>query len=315
MTVRMIGADEVAERLTYDVCIPLMRDAMIALSTGRTKQLLRGIIQLEDGNAFGVMPGAMVDGAFGAKLVSVFPGNVARGGLSHQGVITVFDPESGAVAAVVDAGSVTGIRTAAASAAATQVLAREDAVRLAVLGTGEQARRHVEAIRVVRPLTRVTIWGRDRERARLLAEDLEAHVAESIDDAVADADIVCTVTGAPEPILSSAQVRDGTHINAVGSSYAGPAEIANDLVVRARYFADHREGVINQGAEFLRAKAAGLIDDAHILGEIGEVFAGMRPGRTGAAEVTIYKSLGNIVQDLACAAWLCRDDNSAPALV
>lgn len=304
MTVRMIDADEVEARLTYDVCIPLMRDAMIALSTGRSKQLLRGIIQLGDGNAFGVMPGAMIGGAFGAKLVSVFPGNVARGGLSHQGVITVFDPESGAVAAVVDAGSVTGIRTAAASAAATQALARDDAFRLAVLGTGEQARRHIEAIRLVRPLTDVTIWGRDAERACALAAEVDAHVADSIDDAVADADIVCTVTGASEPILSSAQVRDGTHINAVGSSYAGPAEIASDLVTRARFFADHREGVINQGAEFLRAKAAGLVDDSHVLGEIGAVFAGMQHGRVGTADVTLYKSLGHIVQDLACAAWL-----------
>lgn len=314
MTVRMIGADEVAERLTYDVCIPLVRDAMVALSTGRSKQLLRGIIQLGGGNAFGVMPGAMTGGAFGAKLVSVFPGNVARGGLSHQGVITMFDPESGAVAAVVDAGSVTGIRTAAASAAATQALAREDAVRLAVLGTGEQARRHVEALRLVRPLADVTIWGRDAQRAHALAASLGASAIDSIDDAVADADIICTVTGASEPILSSAQVRDGTHVNAVGSSYAGPAEIASDLVVRARFFADHREGVINQGAEFLRAKAAGLVDDRHILGEIGEVFAGTRPGRTGAANVTIYKSLGHIVQDLACAAWLCGTGNDRPAL-
>ncbi len=305
MTVRMIGAEEVNAHLTYDICIPLVRDAMIALSAGRTQQLLRGIIPLGDGNAFGVMPGAMDGGVFGAKLVSVYPGNVARGGLSHQGVIAVFDRESGALAAIVDAGSVTGIRTAAASAAATQALARDDASRLAVLGTGEQARRHVEAIRTVRPLTRVTIWGRDAKRAGRLAGDLDAEPCATVDAAVADADVICTVTGAPEPILSLAQVRDGTHINAVGSSYAGPAEIANDLAVRVRFFADHRESVLNQGAEFLRAKAAGLIDDTHVLGEIGEVFAGSLAGRESARDITLYKSLGSIVQDLACATWLC----------
>lgn len=308
MTVRMIGAEEVVERLTYDVCIPLMRDAMIALSAGRTKQLLRGIIGLGDGNAFGVMPGAMADGAFGAKLVSVFPGNVARGGLSHQGIIAVFDPDTGALAAVIDAGTVTGIRTAAASAAATRALARPDASRLAVLGTGEQARRHVEAIRAVMPLTRVTVWGRNAKSAEALAESLGVEIASTVDAAVEGADIICTTTGASEPILSSAQIRDGTHINAVGSSRAGPAEIANDLVVRARFFADHREGVLAQGAEFLRAKEAGLVTDAHVLGEIGEVFAGTLQGRTAASDVTLYKSLGSIVQDLACAAWLCGSD-------
>ncbi|MEP6784810.1 MAG: ornithine cyclodeaminase family protein [Sphingomonadales bacterium] len=306
MTVRMIGAAEVAERLTYPVCIELMRNAMIALSMGRTKQLLRGIIDLDDGNAFGVMPGALADGPFGAKLVSVFPGNVAHGGLSHQGLVMLFDPKSGAPTAVIDAGTLTGIRTAAASAAATDALARADATHLAVLGTGEQAQRHIEAIHSVRPLNRVTIWGRDASRASALASALGADVADTVDAAVANADIICTVTGARDPILSSAQVRDGTHINAVGSSRAGPAEIANDLVVRARFFADHREGVLSQGAEFLSAKAAGLVNDVHILGEIGQVFAGTLPGRTSVADITLYKSLGSIVQDLACAAWLCE---------
>lgn len=307
MSVRMIGAQEVEARLTYDICIPLMREAMIALSTGQTKQLLRGIIDLGAGNAFGVMSGAMDDGPFGAKLVSIFPGNVARGGLSHQGVIAMFDPETGAPTAIIDAGSVTGIRTAAASAAATQALAREDATRLAVLGTGEQARRHIDAIRTVRSITQVTIWGRDAERARTLADVVGGDAAVTVDQAVQDADIICTTTGAHDPILSASQVRNGVHINAVGSSRAGPAEIANDLVVRARLFADHRDGVLNQGAEFLCAKAAGLVDDSHVLGEIGQVFANSLPGRTSATDVTMYKSLGSIVQDLACGAWLCRD--------
>ena len=307
MTVRMIDAKEVEARLTYDVCIPLMREAMTALSAGRTRQLLRGIIDLGNGNAFGVMPGAMNDGPFGAKLVSVFPGNTARGGLSHQGVIAMFDPETGAPTAIVDAGSVTGIRTAAASAAATDALARRDATRLAVLGTGEQARRHVEAIRAIRSIGHVSVWGRDRDSARTLASAVGGEAVSTIDQAVGDADIICTTTGASDPILSASQVRDGTHVNAVGSSRAGPAEIANDLVVRARFIADHRDGVLVQGAEFLRAKDAGLVDDGHVIGEIGQVFAGTLAGRTSDADVTLYKSLGSIVQDLACAAWLCRN--------
>lgn len=312
---KVIGAEEVARRLTYAACIPLMREAMIALSAGRTKQLLRGIIDLDRGNAFGVMPGALdasvQGGAFGAKLVSVFPGNVAKGGLSHQGLVLLFDPETGAPAAVIDAGELTAIRTAAASAAATDALARPDAHRLAILGTGEQARRHIEAIRHVRPIDRVTIWGRDAHKAEALAADLPADLgAEAAPDvaaAVAGADIVCTTTAAPEPILFAHQIAPGTHINLVGSSRAGPAEADNALVARARFFADHRAGVLAQGAEFLRAKAAGLVDDAHLLGEIGEVMAGTRPGRLTPQDVTIYKSLGSIVQDLAAAGWLVRE--------
>jgi ornithine cyclodeaminase len=301
---KIIDAEEVARRLTYEACIPLMREAMIALSQGRTKQLLRQIIDLGGGNAFGVMPGSLDDGPFGAKLVSVFPGNVAAGGLSHQGVVLLFDPQTGAPAAVIDAGELTAIRTAAASAAATDALARPDAARLAVLGTGEQARRHIEAIRLVRPIESVVIWGRDPEKAASLAEALGATAAPTVAEAVAEADIICTTTAAPEPILFGADVPDGAHLNVVGSSRAGPAEIDGALVARVRLIADHREGVLAQGAEFLRAKAAGLVNDAHVVGEIGEVFAGMVAGREHAAQVTAYKSLGSIVQDLAAATFL-----------
>ena len=303
---RVIGAEEVARRLTYQACLPLMREAMIALSQGRTKQLLRQIIDLGGGNAFGVMPGSLDDGPFGAKLVSVFPGNVAAGGLSHQGAVLLFDPATGAPTAVIDAGELTAIRTAAASAAATDALARPDARSLAILGTGEQARRHVEAIRLVRPIDRVTIWGRDPARAAALAEALDATSVPTVAETVAEADIICTTTASPEPILSARDVPDGAHLNLVGSSRAGSAEVDNELVARARFIADHREGVLAQGAEFLRAKAAGLVDDSHVAGEIGEVFAGTLPGRQRPAQLTAYKSLGSIVQDLAAAAFLLR---------
>ncbi|HWT11845.1 MAG TPA: ornithine cyclodeaminase family protein, partial [Allosphingosinicella sp.] len=161
MTPLFVSAAEVARLLPYRECIPLMREAMIALSEGRTAQLLRGILDLPLGRAFGVMPGALLDdGGFGAKLVSIYPDNFAKGGPSHQGVVVLFDGASGAPAAVLDAGEITAIRTAAASAAATDALARPDASRLAILGYGEQAWRHVEAIRLVRDIERVTVWGR-----------------------------------------------------------------------------------------------------------------------------------------------------------
>jgi ornithine cyclodeaminase/alanine dehydrogenase-like protein (mu-crystallin family) len=304
---------DVERLLTYGDCIPLMRDAMIALSQGTTKQLLRSIIDLDHGRAFGIMPGAMGgDGPFGAKVVSVFPENFAAGKPSHQGVILLFDAETGAPTAIVDAGEVTAIRTAAASAAATDALARADASRLAVLGYGEQAWRHIEAISHVRTLDHVTIWGRDPALAAAMAArtrqdfGIDADAAPDVATAVATADIICTTTAAHDPILHDRDVRPGTHINAVGSSRAGPAELDNALVARARFIADYRPGALAQGAEFLNAKAAGLVDDDHVVGEIGQVMAGALPGRTGTEEITIYKSLGHVVQDLTSAALVCR---------
>jgi ornithine cyclodeaminase len=284
---------------------------MIAFSAGETRQLLRSIIPLADGHLFGIMPGALgATKPFGAKLLSIFQENAAQGRQSHQGLIVLFEPDTGAPVCVVHAGEVTAIRTAAASAVATDALARKDAKRLAILGTGEQAATHARAISKVRALESITIWGRSSERAHTFAEKMHAELAlpvtamATVEQAVVDADIVCTVTAASEPILKGEWVKAGTHINVVGSSHAGPAEIDNALVARARFFADSREGVLQQGAEFLRAKHAGLIDDTHILAEIGQVLAGTAQGRRLPNEITIYKSLGHIVQDLASAWWL-----------
>jgi ornithine cyclodeaminase/alanine dehydrogenase-like protein (mu-crystallin family) len=316
---RFIDREEVTRRLTYDVCIPIVRNAMIAFSRGETKQLLRSIIPLSEGRLFGVMPGAMgANAVFGAKLISIFPENFATGRQSHQGLIVLFDPNTGAAVCVVHAGEITAIRTAAASAVATDVLAREDAHRLAILGYGEQARTHARAISKVRDLESISIWGRSPERARAFAERMQAELAVPVvtagvvEEAVAEADIVCTVTSAAEPILKGDWVRPGTHLNLVGSSHAGPAEVDDDLVVRSRFIADSREGVLNQGAEFLRAKAAGLVGDDHIVAEIGQVLAGEIEGRRSKDEITAYKSLGHVVQDLA-SAWALYSQDEKPS--
>ncbi|MDO8900070.1 MAG: ornithine cyclodeaminase family protein [Phenylobacterium sp.] len=305
---RVIGQEEVRARLTYEVCIPIVRAAMIALSRGETRQLLRSIIPLAQGHMFGVMPGALGERAcFGAKLVSVFPENFAQGRQSHQGVVVLFDGESGASICVAHAGEITAIRTAAASAVATDALARPEAHRLAILGYGEQARTHLRAISRVRRLTDVRVWGRDLARADAFAEAMSAETGLAVRAlagaraAVQDADIICTLTSSKTPVLHGAWVEAGAHVNLVGSSYAGPVEVDHDLVVRARLIADSREGVLAQGAEVLAAKAAGLIDDSHVVGEIGEVLDGRLAGRQSPDQVTAYKSLGHIVQDLASA--------------
>lgn len=306
---RFIDRAEIKQRLTYDLCIPVVRDAMIAFSKGETKQLLRSIITLSEGRMFGVMPGAMgAHEPFGAKLISVFHDNFEKGAPSHQGVVVLYDPESGAPVCVLEAGEITAIRTAAASAVATDALARKTATRLALLGYGEQAATHARAISKVRKLESVTVWGRSSERAQAFATRMQTELgllftaASTAEAAVRGADIICTLTAAHEPILHGAWLAPGAHVNIVGSSYAGPAEVDNDLVVRARFIADSREGVQRQGAEFLRAKEAGLITDDHIVAEIGQVLASDVPGRRNDEEITAYKSLGHIVQDLA-SAW------------
>jgi ornithine cyclodeaminase len=313
---RFIDREEVARRLTYEMCIRIVRQAMIQFSRGETKQLLRSLIPLADGRVFGIMPGAMgAHAPFGAKLISVFPENFARGIQSHQGLVILFDPETGAPVCAVHAGEITAIRTAAASAVATDALARKNARRLALLGYGEQAQTHARAIRKVRNFESIVVWGRSPERAQAFARRMQMEFrllvtpAATVQEAVADADIICTVTSAPEPILKGEWVRPGTHVNVVGSGYAVPAEIDNDLVVRSRFIVDSREGVLHQGAEFLRAKQAGLIGDDHIVAEIGEVLAGKFEGRRSADEITVYKSLGHIVQDLATAWALYSGDD------
>jgi len=302
----ILSAADVREMLPVAVCIDLMRDAMKALSAGETHQMLRQIFPAP-GGAYGIMGGVM-PGTYGSKLISVI--HAAADGVarpSHQGVVMLFNPATGEPSAVLEAGSVTAIRTAAASAMATDVLARRDATSLAVLGAGEQAHMHAVAMAAVRPLSSIRLWARDTAKAAALAARLEAElgvgcaVAATPAECVANVDIVCTTTAAPEPILRAPDIAVGTHLNVVGSSRAGPSEIDTALVARARFFGDSRESVLSQGAEFIYAREEGLVTDDHFLAEIGEVLLGRHAGRGSDEDITIYKSLGHIVQDLAAA--------------
>lgn len=306
---RIWDVPAVRAALTYEAAIPVVRQAMAALSSGEVRQLLRSFIGLGEGRTFAIMPAALDRPAvFGAKLVSVFADGHGR--KSHEGLVVLFEGEEGAPVCLADAGEVTAIRTAAASAAATDTLARPGAVRLAVLGLGRQAEAHIDAIGKVRELREVRVWGRDASRAGAFADAVRSRTGLSVipyagaREAVIGADVVCTVSAAADPILQGEWVSPGTHVNLVGSSGPAQAEADIELVARSRFIVDHREHVLVHGGEFLRAKAAGRADEAHIAGEIGEVYAGRLPGRTSAEEITVYKSLGHAVQDLACVAWL-----------
>ncbi len=308
---RVIGQDFVREHLTYEETIALMHEGMTALSRGQSIQPLRSILRMADSRMFGVMPGALgASDAFGAKLVSVFPGNADKGRQSHQGGILMFNPDTGEPTALVHAGEVTSIRTGAASAAATNAMARHDAERLTVVGYGEQAASHILAIAKVRALKQVIITGRNKAKAEALADTLRGltglaiTASDDIRASVEQADIICTVTASSTPVVKGAWIAPGAHINIVGSSYAGPVEVDDDLVAQSYFIADHREGVLAQGAEFLNAKASGRIDETHVVGEIGQVYDGQLCGRPDSDTITAYKSLGHIVQDLVCGRYL-----------
>lgn len=311
MTIALFDARQVEDLLDYPGCIDAVRKAMIALSTGEAAQPLRQIWPVGDGEMWGIMPGELAAlSTFGAKLVSVFhePGSTSR--TRHQGMVVAFDGKTGAVSCIADAEPVTRIRTGCASAVATDALARTDAEVLAVFGTGVQAEAHLRALPLVRNFREVLLWGRSPEKTRKFADEMGEQIGLPITpvsdgrDAAATADVICTVTSSKEPVLLAEWVKPGTHINLVGSSMLGPVEVDGALVARARYIADYRPGALAQGAELAVARDAGLVDDTHVVGEIGEVLAGRIPGRENDEQITIYKSLGHVAQDLASAAYL-----------
>jgi ornithine cyclodeaminase len=290
-------------------CIDLMRTTMMAVSEGRVVLPLRSILVMPgDRGMMGMMPGYLAEPeCFGVKLVSLIPRNKPPQYSSHLGLVLLFEAEHGQPVALLDAAEITAIRTAAASGLATRLLARQDAGDLALLGAGEQARSHLEAMLAVRTLRRIRVWARDRDKARQFAQaegarhKLAIETSPTVREAIAGADIICTTTKAREPILLGDWLTPGVHLNVVGSSIAAAAEIDTPAVAKARFFVDCRNSTVNEGGEYLRALRDGAISPEHILAEIGEVANGSKEGRCSPLDMTIYKSLGIAPQDLATA--------------
>lgn len=290
-------------------CMQVVAEALEGLARGETILPLRPVMPLpEKRGALAMMPAWMESPpTLGLKVISFFPGNLGSPYDSHQGAVLLFDTENGGLLAIVDASSTTAIRTAAASGVATRLLAREDARALAVLGSGVQARTHLDAMCVARPIEHLHVWSRNPERARAYADwastrhALRVDVHESVEDAVCQADVICTVTSAREPFLRGAWIPPGAHVNAVGSSLRTMRELDTQAVVRARLFVDRRESALAEAGDFLIPKAEGAVDDAHILGEIGDLLLGRLEGRRTRDEVTLFKSLGIAIEDLAAA--------------
>jgi ornithine cyclodeaminase/alanine dehydrogenase-like protein (mu-crystallin family) len=305
----ILDADAVRRTLPMRECIDAMHSVMRCVSRGGAQMPLRTILKVPGSDLlFGAMPGCLDEPAsFGAKLLSVRSHPTTDTSPSHIGVFVLFDAASGRPIAIVDASELTAIRTAAATAVATQALARRDAHVLAILGTGEQAARHLEALAIVCPLLEVRVWGRSAERAAAfaarhpLSQSSGVVVAAEARAAVTGADVICTTTASREPILNGAWLSPGVHVNLVGASTAAAREADDAVVARSRFFVDFRPSALAQAGELRHAIEAGAVTEDHIRGEIGEVLNGSVDGRTAASDITAYKSLGIAAQDLAAA--------------
>jgi ornithine cyclodeaminase/alanine dehydrogenase-like protein (mu-crystallin family) len=315
MNVLLLGHEEVVALLPVGECMTLMHEALVSLAEGRVHQPLRTIVRPPDAaGVMGLMP-AYSSGAhraFGLKAICVFPGNAARGMDSHQGAVLLFSAESGELLAVVNASAVTAVRTAAVSGVATRALAREEAGDLAVIGAGVQARSHVEAMSRVRPVRRCRVASRKPESARRLADELRGsytfpiEAVGTVEAAVRGADLIVTATNSAEAVVRREWVSGGAHLNAVGSCTPNTRELDAATVAASSLFVDSVESTVNEAGDYLRAAREGAVGPEHIRAELGEVLKGTKPGRTAADEITLFKSLGLAVEDLAAAEYLYR---------
>jgi|SRR5687767_12362827 len=309
MKILIVNQSEVRRLLPMDECIEVMAEALAALARGEAILPLRTILWLPDKvGALGTMPSYLpgID-AMGLKVISVFPRNHGTKYDSHQGAVLLFEAKHGQLVALIDASAITAIRTAAVSGVATGLLARDNAKSLAILGSGVQARTHLAAVIHARSISDVRVWSRNAEHALRFAEGeslrhgIAIAAAKSVRAAVEGAEIICTTTAAREPILKGEWIAPGTHINAVGSSVPFTRELDTTAMKNACLYVDRRESTLNEAGDFLIAKREGAIGDEHIVGEIGEVLIGQIEGRQTPDEITLFKSLGLAVEDLAAA--------------
>jgi ornithine cyclodeaminase/alanine dehydrogenase-like protein (mu-crystallin family) len=309
MSILVLSDDDVRELLDMESCIEAMAEVLTALARDELHQPLRFVVRPPDAaGLLGLMPAHRAGDApaYALKEIVVTPDNPTRGLDAHQGAVLLHDGETGQLVAVVNASPITEIRTAAVSAVATRALARPGAERVAILGAGVQARAHVHAMRAVLDDPEVRIWARRLAAAEQLAAEVGAIVAPSADAALFGAEVVCTTTTAREPILERRWLARGAHVNAVGSSIPTTRELDTATMADASLFVDRRESTLNESGDYLLAMKEGALGPDHIKAEVGEVLAGIHPGREHDDELTVFKSLGLAVEDLASAELLVR---------
>ena len=315
MSVLILNQQEVESLLPMAECIPLMADALRSLARGEMAQPLRMIIAPPGAKGLlALMPAHRATGpaAYGVKVIGVFPDNPAKGLDAHQGSVILLSGETGEVMALMNASAITAIRTAAVSGVATDLLARDTAGDLALIGAGVQARTHLEAMACVRQIKRARVASRDFDSAKRFAEAMQARYAfpieavETAEAAVRGADLIVAATSSREPVIRREWVAPGAHLNLVGASVPAAREADSATIAAASLFVDRRESTLNESGDYLLALQEGAIGPDHIRAEIGEVLIGDRPGRASAEEITLFKSLGLAVEDLASAVYLYR---------
>jgi ornithine cyclodeaminase len=304
--VLVLSETDVHALLDMESCVAAMEDVLAALARDELTMPLRFVVRPPAEQVLGLMPAHRGGDAplFSLKEVVIAPGNSARGLDPHQGAVLLHDGETGVLQAVVNASAITEIRTAAVSAVATKLLAPEGARRVAILGAGVQARSHAVAMRAVVEDPELRIWSRTPAHAEALALESHAVVCETVEEALEGAEIVCTCTSSREPIVRRTWLAAGTHVNAVGSSIATARELDADVIAGSALFVDRRESTVNESGDYLGAVEEAGIGPDHIRAELGELLAGSARGRRDQTELTVFKSLGLAVEDLAAAA-LC----------
>jgi len=312
MKVLIVSQDEVRQWLPMNECIDVMAEVLKMQSQGKTVNPLRQSMWLPDRKGLlGMMPAYLADyDIMGLKVVSVFPGNHDTQFDSHQGAVNIFETKNGCLLAIVDASEITAIRTAAVSALATDLFANKRARILAILGTGIQGIKHLEAILLVRKIEQVQVWDLVPDKAHQFAEreskrhSIPIEAMKTSHDAALGADIICTTSAATEPILFGESIKDGVHINAVGACFKRFRELDTPAVVKSSLFVDCRESTLNEAGDFLFPKEEGAIGNDHIQGELGEVLLNQITGRKSLEEITLFKSLGLAIEDVASAYYI-----------
>jgi ornithine cyclodeaminase/alanine dehydrogenase-like protein (mu-crystallin family) len=305
----VLSDHDVRQLLDMESCIEAMTEVLASLARGELFQPLRSIARPpEAGTLLGLMPAYRAEPlpAYALKEIVVVPTNPGRGLDTHMGGVLLHDGETGELVALMNASPITEIRTAAVSAVATRALARPGAERVAILGSGAQARGHVQAMRAVLGDPEIRIWSRNEGAAEQLAGEVGATVSPSVDAALFGAEVVCTTTAAAEPIVEKRWLASGAHVNAVGSCFPTTRELDTETVAHSSFFTDRRESCLNEAGDYILAAAEGAVGPEHIKAELGDVLAGMHPGREHEDELTVFESLGIAVEDLASAELVAR---------
>lgn len=293
-------------------CITVMENIFIQLEEDQAFNPLRSAMLIPGENGLlSMMPGYVnKQDIMGIKSVSVYPENANIGLESHQGSVTLFNALNGTPLAIMEAGQITAIRTAAVSGLATRILAKKNSKILAILGSGIQARTHIEAMTTILNLEEIRVWSKNKKNAKKLVEEQRKKYAipfrpfDTVNEAIYNADIICTTTAAVEPILQGKYLMQGVHINAVGSSVRNTRELDGFAIKLSKLYVDKIESTINESGDFLMAKQEGTIDDNHIIGTLGEILTKQKKGRNNINDITLFKSLGLAVEDIATAFFI-----------